>query len=90
MLDVRPPHRRGLLIACLVIGLMGTLLRGFAFAVPDRSPDEQLYAGFGRGIVHDGLAWFPNTVTRFTHEGDVEYPWVHRAGYPRSSRSRSS
>ena len=81
MLDVRPPHRRGLLIACLVIGLMGTLLRGFAFAVPDRSPDEQLYAGFGRGIVHDGLAWFPNTVTRFTNEGDVEYPWVHRAGY---------
>ena len=51
------------------------------FGVADRSPDEQLYAGFGKGIAREGLAWFPHMVTLYTNDGDVEYPWAHRAGF---------
>ena len=56
-------------------------LRVAWFHVADRSPDEQLYAQFGRGIAREGLAWFPRMVDLYTNDGNVEYPWVQRAGF---------
>ena len=61
--------------------VLAVTLRATWFAVADRSPDELLYSQFGRGIAHEGLAWFPRMVGQYTGEGDVEYPWVHRAGF---------
>ena len=69
------------LAACVAVLAVAVTLRVVWFGVADRSPDEQLYTQFGRGIAHEGLAWFPRTVAAYTGEGDVEYPWVHRAGF---------
>jgi 4-amino-4-deoxy-L-arabinose transferase-like glycosyltransferase len=56
-------------------------LRVAWFKVPDRSPDEMLYTQFGRGIAHEGLAWFPHVVGDYTNGEGGEYPWVERAGF---------
>jgi 4-amino-4-deoxy-L-arabinose transferase-like glycosyltransferase len=77
----RRPGRRTALAACLAVFALAVALRVAWFNVSDRSPDEQLYTQFGHGIAHEGLAWFPRTVAQYTGEGEVEYPWVHRAGF---------
>jgi len=71
------------LALCAAVLVLGAALRIAWFPVADRSPDEQLYAGFARGINTQGLAWFPHTVRAYVGEenADVEYPWVHRAGF---------
>jgi hypothetical protein len=69
------------LAACAVVLAVAVTLRVVWFGVADRSPDEKLYTQFGNGIAGEGLAWFPRTVAAYTGEGDVEYPWVHRAGF---------
>jgi hypothetical protein len=66
---------------CIAVFALAVGLRVAWFHVPDRSPDEQLYTQFGHGITHEGLAWFPHMVDLYTNDGDVEYPWVHRAGF---------
>ena len=72
---------RWVLVACLTLGVLAVVLRAAWFGVADRSPDEQLYAGFAHGISQQGPGWFPNMVSLYTNDGDVDYPWVHRAGY---------
>lgn len=65
----------------MLVGVLAVALRVAWFGVADRSPDEQLYAGFAHGIAQQGPGWFPNMVSLYTNDGDVDYPWVHRAGY---------
>lgn len=57
------------------------VLRIAWFGVTDRSPDELLYTQFGKGIAHEGLAWFPRVVAVYDETRDFEYPWVHRAAF---------
>lgn len=79
--ESRGRDSRAPLAACIAILALAVTLRVVWFGVPERSPDELLYAQFGNGIASEGLAWFPRTVAAYTGEGDVEYPWVHRAGF---------
>ena len=71
----------GPLAACVALFVLAVTLRVVWFGVPERSPDEQLYSKYGRGIATEGLAWFPRTVAMYDDTLEFSYPWVHRVAF---------
>lgn len=68
-------------LAALLVFALAVALRLAFFAVPARSPDEELYTRFGAGLAHDGLAWETRLVHDFNRDADVDFPWPWRIGF---------
>jgi hypothetical protein len=76
-----PVQRLAPRVAAALVLALAVALRLVHFAVPERSPDEELYTRFGAGIAREGLAWQTRIVHDFNRDADVDFPWPWRIGF---------
>jgi 4-amino-4-deoxy-L-arabinose transferase-like glycosyltransferase len=69
----------GLLLAVVLV--LAAALRVAWFDAGARSPDEELYTRFARGLAREGPAWQVRLVHDFNRGADVDYPWQQRIGF---------